>query len=108
MHAAINAIGRALHKLGSLLTQFQNAQVAMKALTALFDTPNEYQDEKAFISRESFDGSLEFKNVSFKYPNSGLNSCNRHRLNCRQENTLRYRPCGLGKINHRKASAGSV
>ena len=61
-------------KLGSLLTQFQNAQVAMKALTALFDTPNEYQDEKAFISRESFDGSLEFKNVSFKYPNSGLNS----------------------------------
>ena len=61
-------------KLGSLLTQFQNAQVAMKALTALFDTPNEYQDEKAFISRESVEGSLEFKNVSFKYPNSGLNS----------------------------------
>ena len=28
-------------KLGSLLTQFQNAQVAMKSLTALFDTPSE-------------------------------------------------------------------
>lgn len=61
-------------KLGSLLTQFQNAQVAMKALTALFDTPSEYQDEKAFISRESFEGSFEFKSVSFKYPNAGLNS----------------------------------
>jgi len=61
-------------RLGSLLTQFQNAQVAMRALTALFDTPSEYQDEKAFISRESFEGSFEFKNVSFKYPNAGLNS----------------------------------
>jgi len=61
-------------KLGSLLTQFQNAQVAMKSLTALFDTPSEYQEEKAFISRDSFHGAFEFKNVSFKYPNAGLNS----------------------------------
>ena len=61
-------------KLGSLLTQFQNAQIAMKSLTALFDTPSEYRDEKAFISRESFQGAFEFKNVSFKYPNSGINS----------------------------------
>lgn len=61
-------------KLGSLLTQFQNAQVAMKALTALFDTPSEYQDEKAFISRDSFEGAFEFKNVSFRYPSAGLNS----------------------------------
>jgi ATP-binding cassette subfamily C protein LapB len=61
-------------KLGSLLTQFQNAQVAMKSLTALFDTPSEYQEEKAFISRDSFQGAFEFKNVSFKYPNAGLNS----------------------------------
>ena len=61
-------------KLGSLLTQFQNAQVAMKSLTALFDTPSEYQEEKAFISRDSFPGAFEFKNVSFKYPNAGLNS----------------------------------
>ena len=55
-------------KLGSLLTQFQNAQVAMKSLNALFATPSEYQEEKAFISRDSFAGSYDFKNVSFKYP----------------------------------------
>lgn len=61
-------------KLGSLLTQFQNAKVAMRALTALFETPSEYQDEKAFLSRDSFEGAVEFKNVSFKYPNAGLNS----------------------------------
>lgn len=61
-------------KLGSLLTQFQNAQVAMKSLTALFETPSEYQKEKAFISRDSFQGAFEFKNVSFRYPNAGFNS----------------------------------
>jgi len=61
-------------RLGSLLTQIQSAQIAMKSLTALFDTPGEYQDEKAFISRDSFQGALEFKGVSFKYPHAGLNS----------------------------------
>ena len=73
MLLSVRAVGP-FAKLGSLLTQFQNAQVAMKSLTALFDTPSEYQDEKAFISRDSFQGAFEFKNVSFKYPNAGLNS----------------------------------
>jgi ATP-binding cassette subfamily C protein LapB len=61
-------------KLGSLLTQFQNAQVAMKSLNALFATPSEYQEEKAFISRDSFAGSYDFKNVSFKYPHADSDS----------------------------------
>ena len=73
MLLSVRAVGP-FAKLGSLLTQFQNAQVAMKSLTALFDTPSEYQEEKAFISRDSFHGAFEFKNVSFKYPNAGLNS----------------------------------
>lgn len=73
MLLSVRAVGP-FAKLGSLLTQFQNAQVAMKSLTALFDTPSEYQEEKAFISRDSFQGAFEFKNVSFKYPNAGLNS----------------------------------
>ena len=63
-------------KLGSLLAQFQNAEVAMKSLDALFATPSEYKDEKAFISRDSFQGSFEFKNVSFEYPSAGINSLN--------------------------------
>ena len=63
-------------KLGSLLAQFQNAEVAMKSLDALFATPSEYKDEKAFISRDRFQGSFEFKNVSFEYPSAGINSLN--------------------------------
>jgi len=58
------------------LAQFQNAEVAMKSLDALFATPSEYKDEKAFISRDSFQGSFEFKNVSFEYPSAGINSLN--------------------------------
>ena len=63
-------------KLGSLLAQFQNAEVAMKSLDALFATPSEYKDEKAFISRDRFQGSFEFKNVSFEYPSAGIKSLN--------------------------------
>jgi ATP-binding cassette subfamily C protein LapB len=61
-------------KLGSLITQYQNASVAMQAMDALFDTPSEYRAEGGFLSRESFSGAYEFKNVSFRYPNSELQS----------------------------------
>ena len=61
-------------RLGGLLTQFQNAQVAMRSLTALFELPSEYEEEKSFISRDAFDGAFEFKSVSFQYPQSDLSS----------------------------------
>jgi ATP-binding cassette subfamily C protein LapB len=46
----------------------------MKAMDALFQTPSEYRAEGGFLSRDSFSGAYEFKNVSFKYPNSELQS----------------------------------
>lgn len=61
-------------KLGSLITQYQNARVAMQAMDSLFDTPSEYREEGAFLSRESFAGDYEFKKVSFQYPNTELQS----------------------------------
>lgn len=61
-------------KLGSLITQYQNARVAMQAMDALFGTPSEYREESAYLSRESFNGDYEFKKVSFKYPNTELQS----------------------------------
>jgi ATP-binding cassette subfamily C protein LapB len=61
-------------KLGSLITQYQNARVAMQAMDSLFETPSEYRQESGVLSRESFAGAYEFKNVSFKYPNTELQS----------------------------------
>lgn len=61
-------------KLGSLITQYQNARVAMQSMDALFGTPSEYREESAYLSRESFNGDYEFKKVSFKYPNTELQS----------------------------------
>jgi len=61
-------------KLGSLITQYQNARVAMQAMDSLFETPSEYRQEGGVLSRESFSGAYEFKNVSFKYPNTELQS----------------------------------
>lgn len=61
-------------KLGSLITQYQNARVAMQSMDALFGTPSEYREGSAYLSRESFNGDYEFKKVSFKYPNTELQS----------------------------------
>lgn len=61
-------------KLGVLVTQYQNARVAMQTMDALFTTPSEYREDGAFLSRESFAGDYEFKKVSFKYPNTELQS----------------------------------
>lgn len=61
-------------KLGSLITQYQNGKVAMRAMNDLFATPSEYREDSSFISRQSFAGAFEFKHVGFHYPNSAVKS----------------------------------
>ena len=61
-------------RLGSLITQYQNAKVAMQSMDALFETPSEYKQIGGFLSRKSFAGAYEFKNVSFNYPRGDLKS----------------------------------
>lgn len=53
---------------GALIGQFHHAKIALKTLDDLFDTPTDYRDDSAFISREQFNGQLDFKDVSFNYP----------------------------------------
>ena len=53
-----------------LMAQYHNAAVAMKSLDEIMDSPLDRPEQTQFLSRDSFRGEIEFKNVSFSYPGS--------------------------------------
>jgi ATP-binding cassette subfamily C protein LapB len=64
--------GRAITPLGQavgLLMQYQNARTALESLEKLMASPTERPDEDSFIHRPELSGEIEFRDVSFSYPN---------------------------------------
>jgi len=61
-------------QLAGLITQYHNAQIALKSLEEVMDKPVERPPGAQFLSREVFKGEIEFKNVSFAYPGSEMDS----------------------------------
>lgn len=51
-----------------LLAQYHHASTAMQSLNDIMDRPVERPNGKDWISRPSIKGDIEFKRVSFKYP----------------------------------------
>lgn len=71
--------GRALASLGQmagLLTNFNHALATLKSLTGLMETPLERERGRSYLHRPQFQGSLEFKNVSFSYPDQPFPALN--------------------------------
>lgn len=71
--------GRAIQPFGQvagLTTQLHNAKIGLNNLDGLFATPTEQKQEGAFVSRDHFKGGIEFKHVSFNYPEAQLQSLN--------------------------------
>ena len=61
-------------QVAGLLTQYHNAEIALKSLDEVMETPIERPEGAQFLSREMFRGEIEFKNVSFNYPNAAMAS----------------------------------
>lgn len=69
--AASMLAGRAMAPFGQvagLLLQYHNAKSALEAIEKHMQAQPERPDESAFLHRTGFQGSIEFKNVSFNYP----------------------------------------
>lgn len=69
--AASMLAGRAMAPFGQvagLLMQFQNAKSGLSAVEQHMKTEPERPLDGTFLHRPGFQGSIEFKNVSFKYP----------------------------------------
>ena len=61
-------------QLAGLLTQFQYAQISLGSVEQIMETPQERPEGARFLSRERFNGEIEFKNVTFNYPNAEIPS----------------------------------
>ncbi|CAG0938266.1 Toxin RTX-I translocation ATP-binding protein [Gallionellaceae bacterium] len=55
-------------QIASLLTQYQNAAMALAALDKVVAQPVERPENAAFIRRERIKGDIEFSHVKFSYP----------------------------------------
>lgn len=70
--AANMLAGRALAPAGQivgLLMQYQGARTALESLEQIMEKPVERPEGKNFIQRRELKGEIEFRNVSFAYPN---------------------------------------
>ena len=75
MIAASMLTGRAMAPLGqlaALTTQYHHVKTAYQSLNGIMEQPIERPEEANFLSRQSFEGKIEFRNVSFSYPGSDV------------------------------------
>ena len=69
--------GRALSPIAQsagLMAQYHNSATALTSLEGVMNKPVERPVDANFLSRPSFKGDIEFKEVSFTYPNSDVSA----------------------------------
>lgn len=67
--------GRALApvaQVASLLTRYHQARASLDSLNKMMTLPVEREPGKKFLHRPTFKGSIEFKNISFSYPDQPI------------------------------------
>jgi ATP-binding cassette subfamily C protein LapB len=69
--------GRALAPMGQvagILTRYHQSKAALSSLNTLMSLPVERPSGREFLHRPEFKGGIEFKNVSFKYPDQPMDA----------------------------------
>lgn len=105
--AATMLSGRALAPLGSvaaLLTRYQTTKMGLRALDELMKKPAERDASRSFISLKNIRGAIEFKNVSFNYPNSDQKALHEVSLQIRPGEKVGI----LGRIGSGKSTLGRL
>lgn len=59
-----------LAQVAALISNFEQTKTAYTAINSIMELPVEREDAKKFVQRPSFEGKIEFQNVSFTYPNT--------------------------------------
>ena len=78
--AAVMLSSRAIAPMGqvaSLAANFKQTKTAYQSLSKIMQMPVERPEGKKFVRRNSFEGKIEFKNVSFTYPDTTKGSLDR-------------------------------
>lgn len=69
--------GRALAPMGQvagILTRFHQSKAALSSLNSLMGLPVERPSGREFLHRPDFKGGIEFKNVTFRYPEQPIDA----------------------------------
>jgi len=61
-------------QVAGLMTQYHNALTALSALDQIMAKPVERPKGAHFLSRQTFKGDIEFRDVAFAYPNTEMNA----------------------------------
>ncbi|CAD7287790.1 Toxin RTX-I translocation ATP-binding protein [Campylobacter majalis] len=78
--ATVILAGRAIAPMGqvaSLIANYEQTKTAYKGIDNIMNMPVERPEGKKFVRRNTFDGKIEFKNVSFTYPETVKGSLDR-------------------------------
>lgn len=70
--ACVMLSGRAIapmSQVANLVISFHQASTALKGLNEIMELPSERADDQQFVHRKELEGAIEFKDVSFAYPN---------------------------------------
>ena len=60
-------------QVAGLLTQYHHATTAFSSLNTILGQPTERSEESNFLTRQTFQGDIEFKDLSFSYPGQEFN-----------------------------------
>lgn len=63
-------------QVSSLLSTFQHTKTTYDALNDIMNLPVEHPQGKKFVARPEYRGKIEFKNLSFTYPNADKETLN--------------------------------
>jgi len=75
--ASVILAGKTIAPMGqisSLLSTFQHTKATYDALDEIMNLPVEHPVGKKFVTRPEYNGKIEFKNVTFTYPNADKES----------------------------------
>jgi len=67
--------GRVIAPMGQvagLISYYQHVQAAYESIDNIMNLETEHPDDKQFVRRPEFDGRIEFKNLSFSYPETDV------------------------------------
>lgn len=61
-----------LGQAASLITSYEDAKASYQVINSIISRPIERPEGKEFVKREVLFGNIEFRNVSFSYPNTNI------------------------------------